>query len=92
MTPPRNVRGRQRGRQAPTDGVEPAHRVHVVDEHHHQGHVQVQALAEHPHVVGQHEELEQHVEDTAVQLEKKKKTVTLHCREPSGRIIRPDGK
>lgn len=70
IAPPRYVRGRERGRKTPADGVEPAHRVHVVHEHHHQGHVQVQSLAEHPHVVGHHEELQGHVQNATIRLEK----------------------
>lgn len=68
IAPPRHVQGGERGRYAPADGVEPAHRIHVVNEHHHQSHVQVQSLAEHPHVVGHHEELQSHVQGPTVHL------------------------
>lgn len=68
IAPPRDVKDGEYGRCAPAYGVEPAHCIHVVDEHHHQSHVQVQSLAEHPHVVGNHEKLQSHVQRPAIHL------------------------
>lgn len=47
---------------APPQREEPLHGDLVPDEHDHQRQMQVQPLAEHPHVVGEHEILKQYVQ------------------------------
>ncbi|KAJ8897338.1 hypothetical protein PR048_002684 [Dryococelus australis] len=65
VVPREGVGERDGGGGAPADEVEPHHGDLVLDEDDDESEVQVQALAEHPHVVGDHHVLQQHVQQLA---------------------------